>query len=261
MVKKYITWVAPDSEEAYTHTEVWKSTNQGVSWTEFTISNDPNYGADGIIIATTFAVDKLGDSGHWYKIRFYDNVGLVWSDYSDYMRGSDFRGYCTIADVRNFTNVQSGEYSDAALQMLIDTVTSSIDSFTNRTWQGTYIKTDDYLDGNGSEFIIIPTSDVSSIQSLAIYDGDDFTIISPTLYYFYPDRSGILLDSDAEISVFPKGRRKIKISYTYGIADPTDNVRHLALLMVANMMKMDATRTSMIVELKQGLIIKFYQNI
>jgi len=263
MVKKYITWVAPDSQEAYTHTEVWKSTDQGVTWTEFDVVNDPNYGKDGIVIATSYAVDKVGDSGHWYKIRFYDNVGLVWSDYSDYMRGSDFRGYCTIADVRNYTNVQSGEYSDAAVQMLIDTCTSSIDSITNRTWQGSAVKTDAYLDGNGLEYMVIPDTDVSSVSSLALDDDDDgvFTTITPSLYYFYDDRGGILLDSLAEVTIFPKGRRKVKITYTHGNADPTDTVRHLCILMVANMMKMDATRTNMIEDLKGTLRVGNYTTI
>ena len=258
MVKKYITWVAPDSKEAYTHTEVWKSTNQGVSWTEFTTSNDPNYGTNGIVIAYSYAVDKLGDSGHWYKIRFYDNVSTVtWSDFSEVMRGSDFRGYCTINDVRNYTNVQTAEYSDAAVQMLIDTCTASIDTVTNRTWQGTLTMTDEYLDGNGSEYIVIPTTDVKSVTSLALDDDGDgvFTAISASLFYFYSDRGGILLDADAEVSIFPAGRRTIKISYTYGNADPTDTVRHLCILMVANMMKMDATRTNMIEEIKASLRI------
>jgi hypothetical protein len=262
MVKKYLNWIAPTTDQAFTHTEVWKSTNQGVSWEEFTTANDPDYGADGILLGRTWAVDLLGDSGHWYKIRFYDNENEVYSDFSDYMRGSDFRGYCTILDVRNYTNVQTGEYSDAAVQMLIDTCTASIDSFCNRTWQGITTVTDQYLDGNGSNFLPISTPDLRTVTALAIdQDGaGTFTDISESLFYVYTDRGGILLDDLAEVSTFPNGRRRVKISYTYGFEDPTDNVRHLCILMVANMMKMDTTRTAMIQELKSGLIVGFYQN-
>ena len=262
MVKKYITWVAPTSQEAFTHTEVWKSENQGVSWTEFAATNDPNYGTAGIVIANSYAVDLLGDSGHWYKIRFYDNVNTVWGDYSDVMTGSDFRGYCTITDVRNFTNVQSGEYSDSAIQMMIDMITKSIDTFTNRTWQGIQTDTDVYYDGNGTNFLTLDDNDVRSVTSLAIDDTGDgtYTSITSTYFHVYTDRSGILLNSKAEVTRFPNKRRSVKISYTYGVADPTEDVRHLAILLVANMMKVDATRTAMIDELKQGLIIGAYTN-
>jgi hypothetical protein len=263
MVKKYLNWIAPATEEEFTHTEVWRSVNQGVSWEEFTTANDPDYGADGILLGLTHAVDLLGDSGYWYKIRFYDNINAVYSDYSPYMRGSDFRGYCTIVDVRNYTNVQPGEYSDSAVQMLIDTCTSSIDSMSNRTWQGSTVVVDAYLDGNGKEYLTLPITDLTSIQSLALDDDGDgtFTTITPSLYYLYSDRGGLLLDATAEVSLFPEGRRTIKISYTYGLQDPTDTVRHLCILMVANMMKMDATRTNMIEDLKGTLRVGFYTTI
>jgi len=262
MVKKYITWVAPTSQEAFTHTEVWKSENQGVSWTEFAATNDPNYGTAGIVIANSYAVDLLGDSGHWYKIRFYDNVNTVWGDYSDVMTGSDFRGYCTITDVRNFTNVQSGEYSDATIQTMIDMITKSTDTFTNRTWQGTITETDRYYDGNDSNFIILDENDLGSVSSLAIdEDGEGtYTAISSAYIHLYTDRAGVLLDDDAEVTKFPNRRRSVKITYTYGNSSPTEDVRHLAILLVANMMKMDSTRTAMIAELKAGLIVGTYEN-
>jgi hypothetical protein len=258
-VKKYITWVAPTSQEAYTHTEVWVST--GGAYTEFTTANDPNYTADGIVIANSYAVDKIGASGNYYKIRFYDNVGLVWSDYSEPMRGSDYRGYCSILDVRNYTNVQSAEYSDAAVQMMIDTNTKSIDTYTGRTWQGVETETDAYFDGNGRRFMHFD-NDISAVTSLAIDDDDDgaYTAISAAQFYVYTDRGGIWLKDDAEVETFVQGRLTVKMSYTHGHADPTDDVRHLCILMVANMMKMDNTRTSMIRELKDGLRIAGCEN-
>lgn len=261
MVKKYITWIAPSSEEAFTHTEVWVSKNAGVSFDEFTTANDPDYTANGILIADTDSVDLIGDSGYWYKIRFYDSTNGVWSDYSDPMRGSDFRGYCTITDVRNYTNVQSAEYSDAALQMMIDTTTSAINLNTGRTWQGVETETDAYFDGNGKNFMFVE-NDLISITSLAIDDTGDgtFTSISSAYIHTYLDRGSILLDDDAEVTIFPNRRRRVKITYTHGHADPTNDVRNLAILMVANMMKMDNTRTSVIEELKGGLRINSYVN-
>jgi hypothetical protein len=262
MVKKYIKWIAPETAEAFTHTEIWKSTNQGVSCAEFTTANDPLYGADGMVITAVSAVDLLGAAGHWYKIRFYDNVGLVWGDYSEYMRGDDFRGYCTILDVRNYTNVQTQEYSDAAIQMLIDTCTSSIDVFTGRTWQGVVTVTDAYLDGNGRNYMQVD-NDLQTVTSLAIdQDGaGTYTTIATTDFYVYTDKGAIYLDqNNAAVKTFVQGRRSVKVSYTHGNADPTDDVRHLAILMVANMMKMDNTRTSVIEELKNGLRIMGYVN-
>jgi hypothetical protein len=261
MVKKYITWIAPTTAEGYTHVRVEKSSNGGVSYAEFTVSNDPDYTADGLVVTDTDAVDLVGASGHWYKIRFYDKTHESYSDYSLPMRGSDFRGYCTITDIRNYTNVQSSEYNDAAVQMMIDTVTSSIDLYCNRTWQGTEDATDVYLDGNGKNFMFID-NDLQAITSLAIDDDGDgvYTAISSTLYYPYLDRGSLLLDKDAEVSTFYKGRRTVKVSYTHGYADPPDEVRHLAILSVANMMKMDATRTAIIDEIKMGLRVNAFEN-
>jgi len=261
-VKKYLTWVSPDTNEEYTHTEVWKSTNQGVSWNEFTASNDPDYTTDGILIATPYAVDLVGATGHWYKIRHYDNVNSVYSDWSDVMTGSETRGYCSVDDVRSFTNVQTGEYSDAAIQTMIDMITKSTDTFTNRTWQGTITETDRYYDGNDSNFIILDENDLGSVSSLAIdEDGEGtYTAISSAYIHLYTDRAGVLLDDDAEVTKFPNRRRSVKITYTYGNSSPTEDVRHLAILLVANMMKMDSTRTAMIAELKAGLIVGTYEN-
>jgi hypothetical protein len=260
-VKKYITWVAPTSQEAFTHTEVWVSTNAGVTYTEFTTANDPNYTADGIVIANSYSVDKIGASGNYYKIRFYDNVGLVWSDYSEPMRGSDFRGYCSILDVRNYTNVQSTEYSDAAVQMMIDTVTATIDLDLNRTWQGVETSTDVYIDGNGRNYMFID-NDLQTVTSLAIAEtlNGDFTVIPSNMYYLYKDKGAILLDVDADPSVFTRNRRSVKISYTHGFADPTDQIRMLCILRVANIMKMDNTRTAMIEDITKGLRVNSFEN-
>lgn len=261
MVKKYLSWVAPTSGEAFTYTEVWKSEDEGVSWTEFTTNNDPNYGTNGIAIANSYCVDLLGDSGHWYKIRFYDSVGAKYSDWSDYMTGSDFRGYCTITDVRNFTNVQSGEYSDAAIQMLIDTVTASIDRTTGRTWQGVSTTTDKYLDGDGTNVLYV-CNDLQTVTALSIDEdgGGTYTDVTTTYVHLYTDRGYIYLDpNDAEVTTFPANRRSVKISYTSGVADPTDEVRQLAVLMVANMMKMDDTRLGIIDELKAALRVNSYE--
>jgi hypothetical protein len=261
MVKKYIRWIPPETAEGYTHVRIEKSSNGGVTYSEFTTSNDPDYTANGLVVTDTDAVDLLGASDHWYKIRFYDSVNDKYSDYSDAMRGSDFRGYCTITDVRNYTNVQSGEYSDTALQMMIDTTTSVIDKQTGKTWQGVETETDAYFDGNGRDYLFI-SDDLVSIVSLAIDDDDDgtYTSISSAYYKVYIDKGGIWLDSDSPVPLFTKGRQTVKISYTHGFADPTDDVRHLCLLMVANMMKMDATRTSIIDSLKNSLSAVTYEN-
>jgi len=260
-IKKYLTWVAPATAEAFTHVEVWKSVDAGVNYTEFTASNDPAYGVAGIVITDTDAVDLIGASDHWYKIRFYDNVNHVYGDWSDAMRGSDFRGYCTITDIRNYTNVQSAEYSDAAVQMMIDTCTASIDLNTNRSWQGIVAATDIYLDGKGTNFMFID-NDIVAVTSLAIDDDDDgtYTSISASKFHVYPDKGAILLDKDAEVATFTNARRSVKISYTHGFADPDDAVRHLCILRVANMMKMDATRTNMIEEIMTGLRVNSFEN-
>jgi hypothetical protein len=100
------------------------------------------------------------------------------------------------------------------------------------------------------------------VTSLAIDETGDgtYTAITASLYYTYLDRGAILLDDDAEVTLFTKGRRRVKISYTHGYADPTDDIRHLCILMVANMMKMDNTRTAMIEELKTGLRVNAFEN-
>jgi len=254
MTKKYIKWVAPDTAEGYTHMEVWVSTD-GTTYTEFTALNDPAYTANGILISDTDAIDLLGSSSYYYKIRPYDSVNAKWGDYSDPMRGSDMRGYCTISEVRGFTNVQSAEYSDAVIQTMIDTVTSSINRLTGRTWQGVETVTDEYLDGSGDAYMFIH-NDLVSVSAISVDETESgtYTTVTPSYAKVYSDRGGVYLDPNlAEVSVFPANRRAVKISYTYGNSEPTDDVKHLALLMVANTMKTDPTRYGMIAELKRAL--------
>lgn len=252
MVKKYIQWVAPVSAIAYTHTRVERSTDGGSNYAEFTVLNDPSWTSNGIPIALSAAVDLIGDSGYYYRIRFYDSVNAVFSDYSTPMRGSDFRGYCTIDDVRNFTNVQSAEYSDTAIQMFIDTTTRRIDLKMGRTWQGVQTVVDSLIDGDGSDTLMLPHGDIGTISALAFdVSGDgQWTTIPVTDLYLYNEQGFCALKtSTATYKNFPKYRQSIKISYTWGNEDPTEDIRSLCLLMVANMMKLDNTRLASIEEI------------
>jgi hypothetical protein len=59
---------------------------------------------------TTYT-DTTGTFTHWYKIRFFDGVALVFSEFSDPFNGRDDSKLCTIEDVKNVIDT-TGRFTD-----------------------------------------------------------------------------------------------------------------------------------------------------
>jgi len=154
--------------------------------------------------------------------------------------------YCSVAEVRRFTQVDSSEFSDAAVYDFIKRVTDRIDELTGRTWKGTQTVTDEYYDGDDTDILWLNNTDIKSVSALSIDDNMDGTYTSITTSYVYVYEQGyIVLNRNAEITSFTAGPKSIKLSYTYGNQYPNEAIKEMCLLMVSNLMHYDPQREDM----------------
>lgn len=255
-----LRWGTPDTSTGFTHTRVYRCATETGTYTELSSSDIAEYVAGkGVPISYDQAHDRTGGATYYYKIRYYDDVNLNYSDYSEIMRAYDFRGYCMVEDIRSFTNLQDTEYSDNAVQLMIDTVTRRIDYLTGKTWQGLQESGTIYLDSDKGKTLYLPHTDIHSLVLLEIDKDLDGTWTAVTLDYvdIYSAEGMIALDSDRhndiEVKSFSEGRKCVKISYKYGNDDPTQEIRLLAILMVLQMIKLDGTREAVIASILEAL--------
>ena len=90
-------------------------------------------------------------------------------------------------------------------------------------------------------------TDIQSVTSLSIDDNSYGTYTSITSTYVHVYEQGyIVLDRDAEITTFTGGHKTVKITYTYGNSMPSQSVKEMAILMVANLLHYDPVREDMI---------------
>ena len=148
--------------------------------------------------------------------------------------------YCSVDDVRAYFRLTDHDATDTQVHKMILQATSMIDERTGRTWKGVQTKTDEYYDGNGTRMLTLNRTDVVSLTSLSIDDDDDgtFTTVTTTYVWLYEDGRLVLKD-DAEVTSFTSGNRNVKMTYTYGNSRPTEEVKHLAILIVGNMLSED----------------------
>jgi len=165
--------------------------------------------------------------------------------------------YCTVAEVRNWTNVQAAEWGNGQIALFISGATKEIDARTGRTWQGTQTATEELYDGNGSKFLKLKQMDIAAVSYLGIDDDNDdvFTQMSSNWYDTYLPEGIIKLNASATPGTFVLGNQTVKVTYTYGTAAATDDIKALCMDMVADFMNPEATRTERIkrkiIELKQ----------
>jgi len=101
-----IRWRIPDtSEVSYNYTYIYRADSELGVYTNI---------ANQAITDNTY-FDASGSTTNWYKIRFYDNVNLVWSDYSAAMKGGEFRHYCSTDDVRMLAGLTSSDVTDSQI--------------------------------------------------------------------------------------------------------------------------------------------------
>lgn len=118
----------------YTQTEIYRASSEDGNYSLIHTQNysDTNY------------YDIDGTTTSWYKIRFVDSVSGKTSDYSDAFQGGTFKGYCNIEDVREITNINSSQVSDANMCVLITRASERINAEI-----GVYIEEEliTYIDG------------------------------------------------------------------------------------------------------------------
>ena len=153
-------------------------------------------------------------------------------------------GYIDVQTFRDQTGVQSTEYSDAAITNYINQCTDEIDHKTGRTWQAVGTKTDEYYDGNDKDTIWLNQCDIQSVTALSIDQTGTgtYTTVTPTYVKVYQAGYITLDRQNAEVTLFKAGAKTVKVTYTYGFATPTDDIKQLCMMMVRNSLHWDANR-------------------
>jgi len=156
--------------------------------------------------------------------------------------------YCSVTEVRNYTKIQSSESSDLALNDMIKSATSEIDLRTGRTWKGIQTVTNQYLDGDDTDLLWLPKPDIQGVSSIAIDDSDSgtYTSVLSTNYFVYTDKNYVVLRKNAPINKFRAAPQSVKITYTYGNSQPTEIVRDLCVLLVADRLHNEPVRSDKI---------------
>lgn len=217
--------------------EIVEATTNGSGQYLIECANFPSGYSDGDVISLWVS------SGRYYKEELHtidisvgagtENISLTDTMYTHAL-------YCSVDDIRSYLRIADNTMSDEELHKMILHATALIDERTGRTWKGIQTVTDEYYDGTGSRQLFLFQTDLVSVTSLAIDNDNDGTYTTVTASYVnvYPE-GYITLDTDAEVPTFSGRYKSVKITYTYGHSRPTEDIRHLAILMVANMMNED----------------------
>lgn len=157
--------------------------------------------------------------------------------------------YCSVQDIRDFSNVQVAEYSNNAVMKMIRYATETIDQRTARTWKGIQTVTNELYSGDDTDILSLAHPDLQSVTAISIDDDGDGTYTSVTANKWFLDNqdgyttSLIVLDTiNANLTNFTAGVNTVKVSYTWGFATPTEEVRMLAILMVCQMINPNDAR-------------------
>jgi len=92
-----LVWTKPDSESTFDKVYIYRADSQNGTYTEIASQdiNDNTY------------YDMSGNTSNWYKIRFYDSINDIWSEYSDPIQGGFYGAYCTLDDVKSLAEIPS----------------------------------------------------------------------------------------------------------------------------------------------------------
>lgn len=113
-----IKWRSIDSEATYNYTKIYRATSETGSYGLIATQ----------IIADQSYFDKEGTTDSWYKVAFYDSVNILLSTLSDAIQGGTIKGYCSIADVRNITNISTNDLTDTQICNLIEYIGPQVNS-------------------------------------------------------------------------------------------------------------------------------------
>ena len=105
-----VSWKTIDSESTFNQVRIYRSTSESGTYTLIETQTD---------ITDASYYDPNGVAGSWYKIDFYDTTNSVASTLSTAFLADTFRGYCTVEDIRNMTNISTSDVSDTGVCNLI----------------------------------------------------------------------------------------------------------------------------------------------
>jgi hypothetical protein len=172
-----------------------------------------------------------------------------------------YTGYCEPQDVRDYTNLESKEYTDPQLYNIIHQAAMEIDRTCNRIWGRTLTETDEYYDGNGNDELLLNRRDIQSITSLEVdvTGGGTFDTITPSSVKIVGDEARIFLTSSSEQSVFGADNvpKAVRITYEWGNDDVPSALTKLNVLMATNLLYEDDTKSNEI----ESLIKKYRSDV
>jgi hypothetical protein len=147
--------------------------------------------------------------------------------------------YATEDEIRNYIGVTTEDFSDGAVQNMIESATDRIDRETGRTWQGIKTVTDEYYTGDGSNRLQLKNTDIVSIDSLSINTsstGSTYTSVTTTKVRKMKGNGILELQPDAEVTYFPEYVNSTKVSYDYGNTTIPGDIKLACRYLVAEMM-------------------------
>jgi len=144
-----IRWRVPVNDCSYDYTYIYRATSQSGTYSDL---------ANQSIDDNTYC-DATGGLTNWYKIRFYNSLTFVWSDYSVPMQGGTYAGYSTVTEVREISNLTVDDISDADLYRLIQKATAYLNAEINaRILREKIVQIDDTrtnkIDGTNATFYV-----------------------------------------------------------------------------------------------------------
>jgi hypothetical protein len=223
------------------------------SWDRFLIKRAATETGSYTTIATINAKDSLGNwiTSYWdvegfasdfYKIQPYDSVSDEYGTESVSITGEDAIGYISVTEARILGKFQPSEYSDEALEMLILDATDEIDEITGRTWKGIQTVTDEYYDGENTNFLQLKKCDITSVDKIEISDcGSTYTELDLDAIAWGTNGFVRIKEYEGDVAyrIFPKGIKNNRVSYKYGNASPSRDVKKLVMLLLYRRLRND----------------------
>lgn len=113
-----LKWKKPSAESSYDFVRIYRSITET--------------GTYSLIVSQTIAdnsyYDMDGDANSWYKLDFYDSISGNVTNLSAALQGDDHVNYCSVEDVRTFTNVTTSQVTDTQLAILIEMAASQLNA-------------------------------------------------------------------------------------------------------------------------------------
>lgn len=149
-------------------------------------------------------------------------------------------GYCTVDDIKSaMIDAQFTPAQEVLLQTLIDGASDFIDAYTGRA-RGSYAvntQTIKYYNGSGdavqwiNEIADAPVAVEYLDTSSKVWVPFDVSKIYAYPYNQYP-ANALLLDSQSDLTVFPYGRRNVRVTGYFGYSRIPPNIIKQATIMV-----------------------------